>query len=157
MICNYLSGVVRLQPLRHYILHFCCNYGKSSIKGIIKIKKNHVLLNYEPPNDRRRTCHSSLWSSHRDESNGGKIVLLQSLDGSRFGEMSAIRHFLLIHLCSLRHFTFRLIASHPVIVERRFYHHSIRLDETITTSYGTFFYDHWVAHNLMKREMAQWT
>ena len=131
------------------------SYGKSSIKGIIKIKKkNHVLLNYEPPNDRRRTCHNSLWSFHRDELNGGKIVLLQLLDSSQFGEMSAIQHFLLIHLCSLCHFTFHLIASHSVIVNRWFYCHSTRFNVMITTSYDMFFYDHWVAHNLMKCEMA---
>ena len=29
------------------------------------------------------------------------VVLLQSLDSSQFGEMSAIQHFLLIHLRSL--------------------------------------------------------
>src|SRR5581483_8183913 len=62
---------------------------------------------------------------------------------------------LLIHLHSLRYFTFRLITSHLVIVNGWFYHHSTRLDETITTSYGTFFYDHWVTHNLTKREIAQ--
>jgi len=33
VICNYLSGVIRLQPLRHYIRHFCRNYGKGSKYG----------------------------------------------------------------------------------------------------------------------------
>src|SRR6266542_5634267 len=35
VICNYLSGVVRLQPLQHYIRHICRKYDKSSkyVKG----------------------------------------------------------------------------------------------------------------------------
>ena len=39
-----------------------------------------------PSSDRRRIKHSSLESPHRDESNGGKLTLLRSLDGEIFDE-----------------------------------------------------------------------
>ena len=37
--------------------------------------------------------HSSLESSHRDESNGGKIMFLRDIHGSESCKMSTIRHF----------------------------------------------------------------
>ncbi|PKC03270.1 hypothetical protein RhiirA5_424025 [Rhizophagus irregularis] len=37
-------------------------------------------MNTRPSSDRTRTSHSSLESSHRDASNGGKIKSLASID-----------------------------------------------------------------------------
>jgi hypothetical protein len=40
-----------------------------------------VSLNISPSSDRRKMKHSSLDSSHRDESNGNNFIFLRSLDG----------------------------------------------------------------------------
>src|SRR5436305_2628234 len=49
-----------------------------------------VSLNISASSDRRKMCHSSLESSHNGESNGGKIVFLQSLDVEILSETSKI-------------------------------------------------------------------
>src|SRR5438477_6518761 len=97
-----------------------------------------VLLNISPSNDYRRLYHSSFESSHQGESNSGKFILLQSLDGKVFDETSKIGIY---KYKKCRFFTFRQISGHPVIVEGQIYHHSIRLDEAIRMSYGTAFHD----------------
>src|ERR1700731_1309446 len=55
-----------------------------------------------------------------------------------------------------RFLTFCGISQHPMIVERRISHHSIRLDETILMSYSASFYDHWMPRYSAKRQMAQY-
>jgi len=98
-----------------------------------------VLLNISPSNDHRRLYHSSFESAHQGESNGGKFILLQSLDGQIFDETSKIGIF---YICKCRFLTFRQISGYPVIVEGQNYHHSIRLGETIRMSYRSFFCNH---------------
>jgi len=74
-----------------------------------------VLLNISPSNDHRRLYHSSFESSHQGESNGGKFILSQSLDGRIFDEASKIGIY---RYKSCRFLTFRQISSHLVIVKR---------------------------------------
>ena len=45
-----------------------------------EIKKKCEKMNTRPSSDRTKTSHSSLESSHRDASNGGKIKSLASID-----------------------------------------------------------------------------
>ena len=46
--------------------------------------------------------------------------------------------------------TFRQISGHPVIVEGRIYHHSIRLGETIRMSYRSFLCDHCMLRRIIR-------
>jgi len=47
---------------------------------LLKLKKN-ILLNYLTSSDYKRLWYSSLESPHWDESKGGKIACLASIDG----------------------------------------------------------------------------
>jgi hypothetical protein len=60
---------------------------------LLKFKKKYVSSNCEPARDRRRMKHSSLESSRRDASNGGKNILLWSLDGPQYDDSLTIRNF----------------------------------------------------------------
>src|SRR5215475_6463335 len=47
----------------------------------------YVLLNSGASNDRRDMKHSSLESSHRDKSNGGKIMFSRDIYGAELSKM----------------------------------------------------------------------
>ena len=99
-----------------------------------KLKKMDEIANISASSDRRNMIYSSLDSSHWDASNGGKIMILASIDNEIF------QHFQFI--CFLK------VSRHLPMLESWSYHHSTRLDVANPTSYRSLFYDHWMSRYL---------
>jgi len=104
-------------------------------------------------NDRREMIYSLLKRSRRAESNDGEIMFLRAFYGEILSKTSKIGIFI---FSILRHLTFCWISRHPMVIERRISHHSIRPGETILMSHRSSSYDHWLPRYSAKCQMAQY-
>src|SRR6266496_1554310 len=94
--------------------------------------------------------YSSFESSHQDESNGGKFVLLRSLDGQIFDETSKSAFY----IYDTVPFDVLLNIS-PSNDYRRLYHSSFESAHQGESNGGKFtFYNHWMAGYLTKRQKS---
>ena len=97
-------------------------------------------VNISASNDRKTMIYSSLDSPRRGASNGGKIMILASIDDEIFQYFHFIR--------------FLRISRHLSTLESRSYHHSTRLNVANPMSYRSLFYDHWMPRYLQFREFS---
>ena len=73
------------------VLPFKTSFETLKIFETPKLKKIHEITNISASSDRRNMIYSSLDSPHRGASNGGKIMILASIDDEIFQHFQFIR------------------------------------------------------------------
>ena len=130
--CSTITGCRDIRRFTFFRLKFF--FRNSQFRKMPKFFLKNKTVNISTSSDRRTTIYSSLDSPHWGASNGGKIMILASIDNEMFQHFQFIR--------------FLKVSRHLSMLESWSYHHSTRLDVANPMSYRLCFYYHWMPRYL---------